>query len=293
MFQGSLVALVTPMLSSGELDIPGLKRLLDFHLTHETDGIVVVGTTGEAATLTEAEQLRVTETTLKHVGGKIPVIVGTGTNDTQKTIKLTQQARQAGANACLIVTPYYNKPTQEGLYRHYMAIADAVAIPQILYNVPGRTACDLLPETVQRLANHPMIVGIKEATGNIDRARAVMPFANDEFIVLSGDDKTALDLVLVGAKGVISVTANVAPRQMHAMMAAGLAGQTTKARSLDEPLQALHRDLFVESNPIPTKWALHEMGFIDQGIRLPLTPLAAKHQETVRTALKVAGIIKP
>ncbi|MFQ5937720.1 MAG: 4-hydroxy-tetrahydrodipicolinate synthase [Acidiferrobacterales bacterium] len=291
MFQGSMVALVTPMRGDGSLDIPALHRLIDFHIDNGTNAIIAVGTTGESATVNVDEHCEILRQTVKHVNGRIPVIAGTGANATAEAIELTRYAHEARADACLLVTPYYNKPTQEGLYLHYKAIAEAVPIPQILYNVPGRTACDMLPETVIRLASVPNIVGIKEATGKIERVKQIVDACSDSMEVYSGDDATALDLMLAGGRGVISVTANVAPRQMSDMCAAALRADESTARTLDERLMDLHKGLFVESNPIPVKWALKEMGLIEGGIRLPLTPLASKYHATVRQALRKAGTL--
>jgi 4-hydroxy-tetrahydrodipicolinate synthase len=292
MFEGSMVALVTPMRADGAVDLPALHRLIDFHIDNGTRAIVAVGTTGESATLTTEEHCQVIKETVKHVHGRIPVIAGTGANATAEAIELTRYAREARADACLLVTPYYNKPTQRGLYLHYKTIAEAVAIPQILYNVPGRTACDMLPETVALLAPISNIVGIKEATGQIERVREIAALCGDSMEVYSGDDATALDLMLAGAKGVISVTANVAPRLMSEMCAAALNGKETQAHAVNDRLMDLHKKLFIESNPIPVKWALQEMGLIEEGIRLPLTPLSENCREPVRQALRKAGVLK-
>ncbi|GAB4345030.1 MAG: 4-hydroxy-tetrahydrodipicolinate synthase [Gammaproteobacteria bacterium] len=291
MFQGSMVALVTPMLPDGEVDTEALQRLVDFHVENGTDAIVAVGTTGESATLDTKEHLAVVRDVVRMAAGRIPVIAGTGANSTTEAIELTQGAMEAGADACLLVTPYYNKPTQEGLYRHFKAVAEAVAIPQILYNVPGRTACDMLPETVERLASISNIVGIKEATGDVERAREIMARCGDRLDVYSGDDGTAMELMLAGGKGDISVTANVVPKAMSAMCAAAIAGDREQAEALNRPLESLHKALFLESNPIPVKWALYEMGLIQQGIRLPLTPLAEQYREPLRAAMKEAGAL--
>ncbi|NCF10307.1 MAG: 4-hydroxy-tetrahydrodipicolinate synthase [Gammaproteobacteria bacterium] len=290
MFHGSMVALVTPMAADGSLDYGALERLIEFHVANGTDGIVAVGTTGESATLDHTEHCEVIRRVVQIVAGRVPVIAGTGANSTTEAIDLTRCAMQAGADACLLVTPYYNKPTQEGLYLHHKAVAEAVAIPQILYNVPGRTACDMLPETAVRLAGISNIVGIKEATGDIGRVTQILDGAGDRLDIYSGDDATCRELILAGGKGCISVTANVAPAAMHAMCAAALAGDAEEAERHDAPLRALHRDLFVEANPIPVKWALHDMGLIPAGIRLPLTPLAEPYHATVRAALAEAGI---
>jgi 4-hydroxy-tetrahydrodipicolinate synthase len=291
MFHGSMVALVTPMNEDGSLDVPTLRRLIDFHVENGTDALVIVGSTGESATLDTEEHCEVIRLAVEHCRGRIPVIAGTGSNSTTEAIELTRCAERARADACLLVTPYYNKPTQEGLYLHHKAIAEAVPIPQILYNVPGRTACDMLPETVERLAAIPNIVGIKEATGNLERARDILRRCGDKLDVYSGDDATALDCILSGAKGDISVTANVAPKLMHEMCQLARAGKEQEARAVNSRLMALHHDLFVEANPIPVKWALNEMGLIKGGIRLPLTPLSSKHHATVRQALRAAGVV--
>ncbi len=292
MFHGSMVALVTPMREDGAVDQDSLEALIEFHVAAGTDAIVAVGTTGESATLNEKEHCDLLRRIVETAAGRLPVIAGTGANSTQEAIDLTRCGLQAGADACLLVTPYYNKPTQEGLYRHYKAIADAVPIAQILYNVPGRTACDLLPETVRRLAPIANIIGIKEATGNLQRGRQILDSCGDQLDLYSGDDATAMELILLGAKGDISVTANVAPKAMHDMCAAALAGDRTRAEQLDRKLRALHGDLFIESSPIPVKWALHEMGLIPPGLRLPLTPLAEQYQEPVRDALRQAGVLQ-
>jgi 4-hydroxy-tetrahydrodipicolinate synthase len=291
MFHGSIVALVTPMREDGAIDRAALKRLVDWHVESGTDAIVAVGTTGESPTLTTDEHTEVIRLVVEYAAERLPVIAGTGSNSTAEAIDLTRHAASVGADACLLVTPYYNKPTQEGLYRHYKAIAEAVPIPQILYNVPSRTVCDLLPETVQRLAAIPNIVGIKEATGNLDRARDILKRCGNRLDVYSGDDATALELMLLGGNGDISVTANVAPRLMSQMCAAIRAGDVAPARAINERLLGLHKHLFIEANPIPVKWALTEMGLIDGGIRLPLTTLAALHHETLRTAMRAAGVL--
>ncbi len=293
MFQGSMVALVTPMQEDGAIDEGSLQRLIDFHVENHSDALVVVGTTGESATLDEQEHCHLIRRAVEMAAGRIPIIAGTGANSTSEAIDLTRCALEAGADACLLVTPYYNKPTQEGLYRHHKLVAETVPVPQILYNVPGRTGCDMLPATVQRLADIPNIIGIKEATGNMDRARDIMQRCGDRLDLYSGDDATAMELMLLGGKGNISVTANVAPAAMHDMCAAALAGDRETAQAINARLEILHRTLFVESNPIPVKWALHEMGMIPAGIRLPLTPLADEFHETVRQALRQAGVMQP
>lgn len=290
MIQGSIVALVTPMEENGALDVESLHRLIEFHIEQGTDAIVAVGTTGESATLDEAEHCEVIRLTVKQVAGRVPVIAGTGANSTTEAISLTRRAQELGADACLLVTPYYNKPTQEGLYLHYKAVAEAVDIPQILYNVPGRTGCDMLPATVARLAPIPNIVGIKEATGKLDRAEEIMRLCGPDFLLYSGDDATACEFCLLGGHGVISVTANVAPRHMHEMVELARAGSRDAALAVDARLAGLHRDLFIESNPIPVKWAVHEMGLMKTGIRLPLTWLSEACRDTVRGAMRQAGV---
>lgn len=289
MFHGSMVALVTPMGEDGALDWAALHRLIDWHVENGTDAIVAVGTTGESPTLDLDEHVEVIRATVEHAHGRVPVIAGTGANSTSEAIELTRAAEAAGADACLLVTPYYNKPTQEGLYRHFKAVAEAVPVPQILYNVPGRTCCDMLPETVERLAPISNIVGIKEATGDLERAREILRRCGERLDLYSGDDLTALDCILLGAKGDISVTANVAPRLMHDMCKLAREGKAREARAVNEKLMPLHKSLFVEANPIPVKWALKEMGMIEGGIRLPLTPLSASQHEGVRAALRAAG----
>ena len=293
MFQGSMVALVTPMREGGDIDEAGMRRLIEFHIENQSDALVVVGTTGESATLDEEEHCQLIRRAVEIAAGRIAIIAGTGANSTREAIDLTRCAHKGGADACLLVTPYYNKPTQEGLYRHYKAIADAVPIAQILYNVPGRTAVDMLPDTVERLAVIDNIVGIKEATGDMGRAREVLDRCADRLDVYSGDDATAMELMLLGGQGNISVTANVAPAAMHELCAAALAGDRATAAAINARLDVLHRALFVESNPIPVKWALCEMGLIPAGIRLPLTPLASEFHDTVRQALMQAGVIEP
>lgn len=290
MFRGSMVALVTPMGDDGALDFDALEYLVEFHAEHRTDALVVAGTTGESATLSEQEYTQLVHRVVACARTRMPVIAGSGTASTARTVALTRRAMEAGADACLIVTPYYNKPGQEGLYRHYRAVADAVPIPQILYNVPGRTACDLLPETVARLAELPNIVGIKEATGSLERARQVRDLVGDRLDLYSGDDATARELMLDGAHGVISVTANVAPALMHDLCVAAMAGDAAAAAALDARLAALHKALFVESNPIPAKWALYAMGLIGPALRLPLTELEAGNRVAVADALAQAGI---
>ncbi len=290
MICGSLVALVTPMTLNGDIDWEALKRLVEFHVEKGTASIVAVGTTGESATLDCDEHTEAIRFVVDQVNGRIPVIAGTGANSTREAIELTRAAKSVGADASLLVTPYYNKPTQEGLYQHYATIAEAVDIPQILYNVPGRTACDMLPETVLRLMSIANIVGIKEATGNLERARELIEATPDDFAIYSGDDATAIELILLGGQGNISVTANVAPAEMAELCRLGLAGDTEAARALQQKLMPLHTTLFVEANPIPVKWALAEMGMMQQGIRLPLTQLSNQYHDLVRQALRDCGV---
>ncbi|MET0047922.1 MAG: 4-hydroxy-tetrahydrodipicolinate synthase [Sedimenticola sp.] len=291
MFRGSMVALVTPMVEDGSVDVDSLRALVEWHIDQGTDAIVAVGTTGESATLDEGEHCKVIRQVIEFAAGRVPVIAGTGANSTTEAIQLTRCAKEAGADACLLVTPYYNKPTQEGLYLHHKAVAEAVDIPQILYNVPGRTACDMLPETVARLAQIPNIIGIKEATGDLDRVRAIKALCGDDFELYSGDDATGREFVLLGGHGVISVTTNVAPALMHDMIASALAGDSARAAGMDEKLAGLHQALFLEANPIPVKWALAEMERIPVGIRLPLTWFAEEHHETLRQAMVQAEVI--
>jgi 4-hydroxy-tetrahydrodipicolinate synthase len=291
MLQGSLVAIVTPMHEDGALDLSTLRSLIDFHVNQGTDGIVIVGTTGESPTVDIAEHCRLISTTVDHVAGRIPVIAGTGANSTSEALDLTRQAKQLGADACLLVAPYYNKPTQEGLYQHFRAVAEAVDIPQILYNVPGRTGCDISNDTVLRLAQIPTIIGIKDATGNIERGTDLLLRAPSGFAIYSGDDASALALMLMGGHGVISVTANVAPKLMHDLCEAARAGNMAAARSINARLFPLHQKLFVEANPIPVKWALHQMGLIGPGIRLPMVPLSPQYHDIVRNAMNHASLL--
>ncbi len=290
MISGCIVALVTPMHEDGSLDWNSLDALVDWHVAMGTDGIVPVGTTGESATVDVKEHAQIIERVVNQVNGRLPVIAGTGANATLEAVELTQMARDAGADACLLVTPYYNKPTQEGLYQHYKLVAETVDIPQILYNVPGRTACDMLPETVARLSALENVVGITEATGDVRRTLDILELCGSDVVVYSGDDATAVDLILNGARGTISVTANVAPDLMAEVCQAAIGGDADKAHDLNSKLMGLHKGLFVESNPIPVKWALHEMGRIGKGIRLPLTELSDQFHGVVRDALLKAGI---
>ncbi|MDQ2695206.1 MAG: 4-hydroxy-tetrahydrodipicolinate synthase [Pseudomonadota bacterium] len=291
MFHGSMVALVTPMAEDGAVDFAALKSLVEFHVDNGTDAIVAVGTTGESPTLDYDEHCAVIRKAVDAAAGRLPVIAGTGANSTREAIDLTRWAMEAGADACLLVAPYYNKPTQEGLYRHFRLIADTVPIPQILYNVPGRTACDLRPETVARLAGVPNIVGIKEASGSLERIRELIGRCGPRLDVFSGDDNIAAEAMLAGGRGVISVTANVAPRAMHELCAAALAGDRTATQRINARLAALHEALFLESNPIPVKWAVAQLGLMPAGIRLPLTPLSERFQPAVRQAMEQAGVL--
>jgi len=290
MLQGSFVAIVTPMLADGSLDIPALHHLIDFNIDAGTDGIVIVGTTGESPTVDYDEHRELIKTTVDYVAGRIPVIAGTGANSTREAIALTQAAKDLGADACLLVAPYYNKPTQEGLYQHYKAVAEAVDIPQILYNVPGRTGVDLTNDTTLRLAEIKNIVGIKDATGSIERGTDLIIRAPKDFAIYSGDDATGMALMLIGGKGVISVTANVAPQLMHEMCVAAMSGQASEACAINAKLFALHQKLFVETNPIPVKWVLNQMGLISTGIRLPLVQLSASNHQVLLNAMKNANI---
>jgi 4-hydroxy-tetrahydrodipicolinate synthase len=291
MFQGSMVALVTPMNDDDSLDEASLRRLVDFHIENQTDGIVAVGTTGESATLDHEEHCKVIQIVVEQAAGRVPVIAGTGSNSTAEAIDYTRCALAAKADACLLVTPYYNKPTQEGLYQHYKKIAEAVPIPQILYNVPGRTACDLLPATVERLAKIDNIIGIKEAVGTQERIKALVEIASDKFVILSGDDATAMELILHGGKGTISVTANVAPKAMHEMCQLALAGDRAGAEVINNKLMGLHKNLFVEPNPTPVKWAVHTLGLMPAGIRLPLLPLSSSYHQIVKEAMQQAQVL--
>jgi len=286
-----MVALVTPMFADGSVDFDSLSKLVEMHIESGTAAIVSMGTTGESATLDMDEHCEVMRRTVEMAAGRIPVIGGTGSNSTTEAIELTRCAQQGGVDACLLVAPYYNKPTQQGLYLHHKSIAESVDIPQILYNVPGRTACDMLPETVARLAEIPNIVGIKEATGSLERMHEILSRVPDDFDLYSGDDETGVEFMLQGGHGVISVTNNVAPKAMAAVCEAALSGDREKAVELNRPLEGLHRNLFVEANPIPVKWALNAMGLIPEGIRLPLTPLSKEFHEPLRKALRDAGVL--
>ena len=290
MLGGSVVAIVTPMLDDGALDLVAFRKLLDWHIAEGTDGIVVVGTTGESPTVDNDEHWLLIKTAVEHVAGRVPVIAGTGANSTREAIEHSEYAKRIGADYSLSVVPYYNKPTQDGLYLHFKAIAEAADIPQILYNVPGRTVADMQNDTVLRLAQIPNIVGIKDATANMERASDLISRKPKDFLVLSGDDGTALPLMLLGGHGVISVTANVAAKAMHEMCAAALAGDAVTAREINDRLLGLHKHLFCEANPIPVKWAAQQMGLVKSGIRLPMTPLSAQYHGVVREAMRQAGI---
>ena len=291
MFQGSNVALVTPMRADGVIDEPALDRLVEYHIRNGTNGIVAVGTTGESATLDVEEHCAVIGRVVEVAAGRVRVIGGTGANATAEAVHLTSRAKELGADGCLLVTPYYNRPTQEGLYRHFRTVSEEVDIPQILYNVPGRTACDMLPTTVERLAVLPNIVGIKEASGDIGRIHELVARCGSDFLVLSGEDHMSLDTMLAGGHGVISVTANVAPAAMREMCDLALRGDAQGARAVDARLRDLHAALFLESNPIPVKWALHDMGLIPSGIRLPLIPLSEAFRGRVREARRSAAAV--
>lgn len=290
MITGSIVAIVTPMNEQGGLDFPRLRQLIDFHVAEGTDGIVIVGTTGESPTVDVEEHCELIRVAVEHSAGRVPVIAGTGANATSEAIELAQFAQKAGAAAHLSVVPYYNRPTQEGLYQHFRAIAEAVDLPMILYNVPGRTVADLSNDTALRLAEIPNIIGIKDATGSLDRACDLVERAPEGFALYTGDDMTACAFILLGGHGTISVTANVAPRAMHEMCAAALRGDAVTAREINARLVWLHRNLFCEANPIPVKWAVAQMGLIESGIRLPLTPLSDSMHERVRESMRRAGI---
>ena len=290
MFSGSMVAVVTPMTAAGDIDLQAWEGLLQWHAQQGTDAVVVVGTTGESPTVTLAEAGELVRRAVMVLGDRMPVIAGTGTNSTASTIERTRALAAAGAHAALVVTPYYNKPTQEGLYQHFHAVADASPIPLILYNVPSRTGVDLLPDTVVRLASHPRIVGVKESTGSLARVEELVARCGKDLEIYSGEDPIAVQSIAAGARGLISVTANVAPGLMHQLCVHALAGRLEQAEAIDDRLQGLHRALFTESNPIPVKWAVAELGHIPGGIRLPLTPLSPQHHAVVREAMRAAGI---
>ncbi len=294
MFKGSLVAIVTPMQDDGSLDLPALKRLIDWHVAEGTDGIVIVGTTGESPTVNHDEHCELIKTTVTHAAKRIPVIAGTGANSTAEAIELMQYAKSVGADGCLSVVPYYNRPTQEGLYRHFKAQAEAVDLPMLMYNVPGRTVADMSNDTVLRAAQVPGIVGLKDATDNIERAshliRDLARAGKTNFSLLSGCDGTALAFTLMGGHGTISVTANVAPKLMHQMIAAALKGELTAARDINNKLLPLHQRLFVEANPIPVKWVVARMGLAGGTLRLPMTPMSPQHVAALEDAMQQAGI---
>jgi len=292
MIQGSIVAIVTPMHTDGSIDFPCLRKLIDWHVAEGTDGIVIVGTTGESPTVTVDEHCELVKVAVEHVAGRIPVIAGTGGNSTAEAIELTHYAKKVGADASLQVVPYYNRPTQEGMFQHFKKIAEAVDLPVILYNVPGRTVADMSNDTILRLAQVRGIVGVKDATGNIGRGTELLRQIPNSFAVYSGDDLTAMALMLCGARGNISVTANVAPRAMHALCMAAINGDVAEAIAVNNRMLPLHTKLFVEPNPLPVKWALTEMGRMPSGIRLPLVPLATPYHETVRAALREAGVLQ-
>lgn len=292
MFTGSLVAIVTPMHADGSLDIPGLRNLIDWHIAEGTDGIVIAGTTGESSTVTVEEHQELIRVAVEHTNRRIPIIAGSGGNSTQEAITLTRYAQSVGADASLQVVPYYNRPTQEGMYQHFKKIAESVAIPIILYNVPGRTVADMSNETIARLAPIPNIVGVKEASGNIGRAIELLAMVPADFAVYSGDDLSAMALMLCGGQGNISVTANIAPRAMHELCVAAMAGNIALAKKINTPLIALHQKLFLEPNPVPVKWALYEMGMIPSGIRLPLVPHSQQYHQSLTSSLRDAGLLK-
>jgi len=291
MIQGSIVAVVTPMFEDGSLDFEGLRALLDWHIAEGTDGVVIVGTTGESPTVTVEEHCELVRVAAQHVAGRIPVIAGTGGNSTAEAIELTEFAKQAGVDASLQVVPYYNRPTQEGMAQHFTRIAEAVDLPVILYNVPGRTVADMSNDTILRLASVPGIVGVKDATGNIARGTELLRAVPKSFAVYSGDDATAMALMFCGGRGNISVTANVAPRAMHELCVAAMAGRVAEAVAINDKLAPLHNKLFVEPNPVPVKWALQQMGKIQAGIRLPLVTLGAGSHELLRHALRESGVL--
>jgi 4-hydroxy-tetrahydrodipicolinate synthase len=292
MIKGSIVAIVTPMHEDGSLDLPGLRKLIDWHCAEGTDGIVIVGTTGESATVNVDEHCALIRLAVEHAAGRLPIIAGTGGNSTDESIALTRFAKEAGADAALVVVPYYNRPTQEGMYLHFRKIAEAVDLPVILYNVPGRTVADMSNETMLRLAKVPGVVGVKEATGNIGRGTDLLRLAPGSFTVYSGDDATAMALMFCGAKGNISVTANIAPRAMHELCAAAIRGDVAAAIKINDRMLPLHNRLFVEPNPVPLKWAMVQMGLIQAGMRLPLAPLGAEYHDTVKAALRESGVLQ-
>tara|TARA_X000001036_G_scaffold177037_1_gene167555 strand:- start:938 stop:1810 length:873 start_codon:yes stop_codon:yes gene_type:complete len=290
MFTGSMVAVATPMNEDGSIDFESYDNLIEFHIENKTDAIVPVGTTGESATIDHKEHCEIVSFVVNKVANRIPVIAGTGANSTSEAIALTKYAYEAGVDGCLSVTPYYNKPTQEGLYRHYKAIAESVPVPLIPYNVPGRTSCDMLPETVERFLKINNIVAVKEAIGDLKRIKKLVDICGDKINILSGDDFTAMEALLLGGKGVITVTGNIAPKYMHLMCKAAIEGDRKLAEEYDKKIAGLHKDLFLESNPIPTKWALYKMGLIKSGIRLPLTLFSEEHHEKLLKSMKLAEV---
>ncbi len=290
--QGSIVAIVTPMHPNGDLDLPSLRKLVDWHIAEGTDAICIVGTTGESPTVTVEEHVKLIEVAVEHAAKRIPIIAGAGGNSTVEAINLSQRAKEVGADAILQVVPYYNKPTQEGMCQHFKKIAEAVDLPIILYNVPGRTVADMSNETILRLAQIPNIIGVKDATGNIARGFDLIRLAPADFAVFSGDDATAMALMFAGGKGNISVTANVAPREMHLLCVAAMKGDVAEAVKINNKMLPLHNKLFIEPNPIPVKWALAEMGLISSGMRLPLVQLSAEFEPAVRAAMSESGILK-
>ncbi|MDG2395445.1 4-hydroxy-tetrahydrodipicolinate synthase [Candidatus Thioglobus sp.] len=288
---GSIVALITPMFEDGSVDFSSLEALIEFHIKSGTNAIVSMGTTGESATLNQKEHIEVMRKTVEFAANRIAIIAGTGANSTSEAIELTKAAKEIGATACLLVTPYYNKPTQEGLYQHYKLIAETVDIDQILYNVPGRTAVDLLPETIVKLSNISNIIGVKDATGDLNVAHALIDHCPSDFLLYSGDDATAVDFILMGGHGGISVTANVAPKELSLAYQAAYNEDEDAAKLYDKPLANLHQNLFIESNPIPVKWAMHKMGKCESGIRLPLTKLSQQARVVVEQDLSNLGVI--
>ncbi len=292
MIQGSLVAIVTPMHADGSLDLPGLRKLIDWHIAEGTDGIVIVGTTGESPTVAVDEHCELIKVAVEHTNKRIPIIAGTGGNSTAEAIELTRYAKSAGADATLLVVPYYNRPTQEGMYQHFKKIAEAVDLPTILYNVPGRTVADMSNDTIVRLSGVPGIIGVKDATGNLGRGIDLLRLVPPSFAVYSGDDATAMALMLCGGMGNISVTANIAPRAMHELCAAAIAGNIAEAIRINNRMMPLHNKLFVEPNPVPLKWAMQEIGLIEAGMRLPLVPLAAEFHAVVRAAMRESGVLQ-
>lgn len=292
MIQGSIVAIVTPMHEDGSLDLPGLRKLIDWHIAEGTDGIVIVGTTGESPTVSVEEHSELIRIAVEHTAKRIPVIAGTGGNSTSEAIELTEYAKKVGADASLLVVPYYNRPTQEGMYQHFKKIVEAVDLPAILYNVPGRTVADMSNETILRLAQVPGVIGVKDATGNIARGVDLMRLAPKNFAVYSGDDPTAMALMFCGAKGNISVTANIAPRAMHELCDAAINGRVAEAIAINNKVFPLHSKLFIEPNPVPLKWAMAEVGLIPSGMRLPIVPLAKEYHDVVRAAMRESGVLQ-